>query len=55
MHIQRLDMTHSTACRALRLRARQDRPDAIRVQGVRLAKRHRAFQLPTPTESPHDV
>ena len=26
-------------------------PDAIRVQGVRLGKRHMALQLPTPTES----
>lgn len=28
-------------------------PDAIRVQGVPLGKRHMALQLPTPTESPH--
>lgn len=30
-------------------------PDAIRVQGARLGKRHRALQLPIPTESPHDA
>ena len=55
MHTQSLDLTHSTACRALRLRARQDHPDTIRVQGVRLGKRHGALQLPIPTESHHDA
>ena len=29
MHIQPLDLTHSTAYRALRLRALQDHPDAF--------------------------
>lgn len=30
-------------------------PDAIRVNGVRLGKRHMALQLPTPMKAPHDA